>query len=168
MEEWKIAILSYLDYCLENYIDNQKMKNLLYPFNFNNHYTDRMSEKSRLYTMNVEKNLKELMLIYYKIINFYDEYKESDMSRYKYLIKTELEHFVLRYRIIVNKIALIKKESKIIDFSSVDTRYFEESIEYEQLIGIRNSIAHESIRSHVFDTTEDKRLYFQFYTNRST
>ncbi|MEO2213752.1 hypothetical protein ABGV40_23115 [Paenibacillus amylolyticus] len=167
MEYWKEAKLSYLDYCLKNYIDNRKIKNLLYPFNFSNHYTNQMSKKQGQYVISIEKNLQELMLIYYKINKFYDGYIESNMSHYKYLIKTELEHFVLRYRIVVSSIVSIKKELRIVDFSSVDTSYFEESIEYEQLLEVRNNIAHESIRSHIFYTSENKRSSFQFYTNRS-
>ena len=50
---------------------------------------------------------------------------------------------------------------------SDNTDYFTNSEEYNQLLGIRNDIAHESIRSQVFYSEGIQRESFQFYTNRS-
>lgn len=167
MKEWKKGFVSYIEYCNKNYLIKNRFKNLLFPINFNNFYFSKLSNKSQIGVKSIEKNTLELILIYYKIHKLYNKYKKTDIHKYEYLLKTELEHFIVRYRLVVDKMELLKKDFKNweINWSNVD--YFTQSEEYNQLLKVRNDIAHESIRSHVFCSERLQREAFQFYTNRN-
>lgn len=167
MEEWKAAQLSYLKYFNINYFAKNRLKNLLFPLNFNNYYFYKLSNKSQVSVKSIEKNIFELMVLYFKMHKLYKTYKDDDLSKYSYLLKTELEHFILRYRLVVSKLESLMFEFKKLGAIDINLDYFLESEEYKQLLGIRNDIAHESIRSHVFYSERIVRESFQFYTNRS-
>ncbi|CUU46934.1 hypothetical protein [Clostridium beijerinckii] len=167
MKKWKTVLISYIDYCNNNYFIENRLRDLTFPLNFNNFYYSKLSRKSQIGVKSIEKNTLELILIYYKIHKLYGKYKKKDTSKYRYILKTELEHFILRYRLVVDKLELLKKDfdDLKINWSNVD--YFTQSEEYNQLLKIRNDIAHESIRSHVFCSDILQREAFQFYTNRN-
>ncbi|GEM_PF-5984484 len=167
MEGWKEVQLSYIEYFNKEYFNKEKLRNLLFPINFNNFYFSNLSDKSKIGVKSIEKNILELVLIYFKICGLYSKYKETDTGKYIYILKTELEYFILRYRLVINKLESLEIEFKKYGFEWVNTDYFIKSVEYIQLLGIRNDIAHEGIRSQVFYTERIKRESFQFYTNRS-
>ncbi|ABR50070.1 hypothetical protein Amet_3987 [Alkaliphilus metalliredigens QYMF] len=167
MEKWKEARISYIDFIKDNCIFESKLINFMYPLNFENAYKKHLNSRCIKYINGINTNIEDLLLIYYKINTFYKNLKDNNIAEYKYVLKTEIEHFIMRYRIVSSKILELRKELKNKNIAWSTIKYFTDSEEYKQLISIRNDIAHESIRSHVFYGKDVKREAVQFYTNRS-
>lgn len=164
--KWKTVYLSYLEFNIKECFNESQLNNFTYPLNFKNEITKNISEKSLRRIRTIEKNLSRCLLIYNKMLTFYNDYKNDDIIKYKYIVKTDLEHFMIEYRLAVSNVEKLKKEFKKHDIRWRNVEYMLKGDEFDQLINIRNNITHQSTRSHIFYFMENGTTAFQFYSNR--
>jgi len=139
--------------------------NELYRFTFPLNFVVDLSENDDLVDKgidkSIEKEIRNILFIYNKIFNLFNIFVD-DKPLYQQLLKSEVEYFLIRYRIVFDIIDKHLTKTIGIDKKKVDVSIYK-SEEFLQLRDIRNKLAHEGIRCFIYKFENDPKLSFQIY-----
>ncbi|AIQ11362.1 hypothetical protein [Paenibacillus durus] len=142
-------------------ISSNELFRFAFPLNFvvdlseNDDLVENGADKS------IEKEIRNTLFIYFKLFKLFNEFLENEQL-YHQLIKSEVEYFLMRYRIVFDIIDKHLIKSINIDRKKIETTIYN-SDEFLQLKSIRNKLAHEGLRCHIFQFGKDPQLSFQIY-----
>ena len=136
-----------------------------YPLNF----VEDISDNDEIYELDiagsVEKELRYLFSIYMKVLYEYEAYRNDNIKLYNALISNELEHFILRFPVILD--ILNKHFLSLINNAIKD---IEEVIPFDtdiiRIKKIRNEIVHHGAGCLV--RSDIKAVSFKIFLNRTT
>lgn len=109
----------------------------------------------------IEKEIRQMFFIYYKIFSVYNVFQQNE-ELYRDMVKSEVEYFFIRYRIIYD--IMDKHLTKAVDINAKDVPIsIFNNDEFKCLKDIRNKIEHESTRTHIFIGKKVGKISFQIY-----
>ncbi|MEO2213751.1 hypothetical protein ABGV40_23110 [Paenibacillus amylolyticus] len=132
-----------------------------YPLNF----VENICENDRIedtdITGSVEKEIRYLFCIYFKIITEFEKYKFDNWNLYSHLVSNELEHFILRYPVVLDII-----ERHFLCIIGNNLKNIEEILpldnELKSIKKVRNEIIHNGAVCTVKGDLQDSGFRFVF------